>query len=186
MFLFYALAKQLFWAPLQQRPALQSLQQSYRQTLIRCSGDFHLTQGYFWSLGLSVLLACLEYLFVHLLSFCGAIFFRISPLDHMVHYIKNEYKTLLIVGSNATKGRGVVYRNCASQCGHNHISTISGNPVFPLFSVHLTLIQTRINTDCSRVVPSASGLNHPSEDLHSIRSDVTSSTDRFLPNHRTI
>lgn len=56
----------------------------------------------------------------------------------------------------------------------------------PPLRVHLTVIQTRLHTDWSGVVSSASGPNHPSEDLHSIGSNVPSSTDGLLPNHRTI
>lgn len=55
-----------------------------------------------------------------------------------------------------------------------------------IFRVHLSVMQTGIHTDGSRVVPSASGANHPPEDLHSIGGNVPCSIDGFLPNHRAI
>lgn len=56
----------------------------------------------------------------------------------------------------------------------------------PLFRVHLTMTLTQSHTDWSRVVPSASGPNHPSQDLYSIGGNVPSSINGFLPDHRAI
>lgn len=43
-----------------------------------------------------------------------------------------------------------------------------------------------IHTDRGGVIPSASGANHPAEDLHSVGGDVPSGVGRLLPDHGAV